>query len=74
MIQEYYCTVCQDTCTDPEDPHGTADCRHCGGSFAWRQRAAWQEKQRRAWLEDGAKAGFLTRSQAKELERLRRKP
>ena len=33
-----FCPVCKDTCADTEDPTGQADCRHCGGSFAWRLR------------------------------------
>ena len=36
-----YCTTCNDTCIDQNDPTGQADCGSCGGSFAWRQRAKY---------------------------------
>lgn len=44
-----YCSFCLDACADPEDPDGQADCRQCGGSFAWRQREAYY----RAYADDG---------------------
>ena len=46
MSDQFYCDICRDTCVDQDDPDGQADCRHCGGSFAWRQRAAWMLQHR----------------------------
>ena len=47
-MSEYFCDYCSDNLADPEDPTGQADCRFCGGSFAWKQRKEW-EKMKTDW-------------------------
>ena len=41
QCSEPYCPYCLDSCQDPDDPTGQADCRYCGGSYAWRQREVY---------------------------------